>query len=118
MNKLVRVLVFLGALLLVLAVMALLGVRSEDRRALQKYQTELRGKGEKLTFAELTHGRQTNAIDSHSLITNAVAKLSGARFYPGMLEVQKYVGPGQASVTWRQASPTWIQSAGPASLTS
>ena len=115
MSKLVRVLVFLGALVLVLAAMALLGARSGDRIALQQYLTELRAKGEKLTFADLTRGRQTNTNGSYDIITNAVAKFSGARLYPGLLEVQKYVGPGQARVTWRQASPTWMQSAGSAS---
>jgi hypothetical protein len=117
MNKLLRVLVFLGALLLVVAVMVLLGVRSEDRRAFQKYQAELQAKGEKLTFAELTRGRQTNAVDSHTLITNAVVKLSGARLVPGLLDVRRYVGPGRASVAWRQASPkaspTWVTPIGP-----
>jgi type II secretory pathway pseudopilin PulG len=107
-------LVFLGALVLVLGVMALLGARTGDRSALQQHLTELRAKGEKLTFADLTRGRQTNTNGSYPIITNAVAKLSGARFYPGLLEVQKYVGPGLARVTWRQASPTWIQSAGSA----
>ena len=112
MNKLVRVLVFLGALLLVVAAMALLGTRSGDRSKLQQYQAELRAKGEKLTLAELTRGRQPSAVDSHALITNAVAKLSGARITPGLLELRKYIGPGQASVTWRQASPSWTQPAG------
>src|ERR1017187_9365667 len=112
MSKLVRALVFLGALVLVLGVIALLGARSGDRSALQQYLTELRAKGEKLTFADLTRGRQTNTNGSYDIITNAVAKFSGARFYPGSLEVRKYVGPGLASVTWRQASPTWMQSAG------
>src|ERR1035441_9334865 len=115
MSKLVRVLVFLGALVLVLAAMALLGARTGDRIALQQYLTELRAKGEKLTFADLTRGRQTNTNGSYDIITNAVAKFSGGRFYPGLLEVRNYVGPGQVSVTWRQASPTWMQSAGSAS---
>ena len=117
MHKLLRVLVCLGALLLVLAVMALLGVLSGDRSALQKYQAELQAKGEKLTFAELTRGRQTNAVDSHTLITNAVVKLKDARINPGSLAVLSYMGPGQARVAWRQASPkpspTWPVSAGP-----
>jgi hypothetical protein len=111
MSKLVRVSVFAGAVLLLLAVMALLGLRSGDRSALQKYEAELRAKGERLTFAELTRGRQTNAVDSYALLTNATAKLSGARLYPGALEVRKYAGSGQARVTWRQASPTWMSSA-------
>ncbi len=112
MNRLVRVAVFVGALLLVMAVMALLGVRSGDRRALQKYRAELTAKGEKLTFAELTRGRQANAVDSHALITNATAKLGGGRFAPGRLEPRRYAQPGRASVVWRQASPTGMQSPG------
>src|ERR1035438_5780776 len=115
MSKLVRALVFLGALVLLLGVMALLGARSGDRIALQHYLTELRANGEKLTFVDLTRGRQTNTNGSYPIITNAAAKFSGAQFYPGLLGVRKYVGPGQARVTWRQASPTWIQSAGSAS---
>ena len=113
MNKPVRVLVFLGALLLVLAVMALLGMRSGDRRALQNYQAELAAKGEKLTFAELMRGLRTNAVDSYTMITNAAAKLGGARLYPGLLEPRRYVRPGQASVVWRQAGPRWTPLAGP-----
>jgi len=116
MNKLVRVLVFLGALLLVLGVIALLGARSGDRRALQKYQAELAAKGEKLTFAELTRGRQTNAVDSQAVITNAAAKLRGGALNPASLDARRYVGPGQASVTWQQASPSGTQPGGPSSL--
>ena len=112
MNKLIRVSVFLGALLLVLALMALLGVRSGDRRALQKYQAELAAKGEKLTFAELTRGRQTNAVDSYALIINAWRKLNDVPIDPGLLKPRGYVRPGQASVAWHQASPTLAQSAG------
>ena len=113
MNKPVRVLVFLGALLLVLAVMAFLGMRSGNRRALQNYQAELAAKGEKLTFAELMRGRRTNAVDSYTVITNAAAKLGGARLYPGLLEPRRCVRPGQASVVWRQADPRWTPLAGP-----
>jgi type II secretory pathway pseudopilin PulG len=108
-------LVFLGALVLVLAVMALLGVRSGDRSAFQKYEAELRAKGEKLTYAELTRGRQTNAVASYTVITNAAAKLSGARFSPGLLEPRRYAGPGLASVTWKQASPIYASSTAPGS---
>src|ERR1017187_3887583 len=112
MNKPVRVLVFLGALLLVLAVMALLGMRSGDRRALQNYHAELAAKREKLTFAELMRGRRAKAVDSYTVITNAASKLRGARLYPGLLEPRRYVRPGQASVVWRQAGPRWTPLAG------
>ena len=112
MNKPSRIVLISGALALAVVVMALLGGASRNRGPLQKYKAELRAKGEKLTFAELTRGRLTNAVDSHALITNATAKLSGGRLYPGLLDVRRYVGPGQASVTWRQPSPTWMRSAG------
>ena len=115
MNKLVRVLVFLGALLLVLAVMAVLGVRSRDRRALLEYQAKLAAKGEKLTIAELSRGRQTNAHGSYTIITNATPKLRAPKLYPGLLEPRRYVQPGQASVVWRQTSPRWTPLAGPGS---
>ncbi|MCX6925295.1 MAG: hypothetical protein NT154_19105 [Verrucomicrobia bacterium] len=115
MNKLLRGMVFLGALGLVLAVMALLGMRSGSRGALQRYKSELQANGEKLTCAELTRGRQANVVDSHTIITNAVSKLGGARLNPGLLELGKCLQPGQAIVTWRQVSPVWSQSAGPAS---
>ena len=98
---------------MVLAVMALLGARFSSRSTLQKYERELRAKGETLTFAELTRGRQPNAVDSHALITNAVAKLGGGRLNPGLLEPRRYFRLGQAIVSWRQVSPIWKQSAGP-----
>jgi type II secretory pathway pseudopilin PulG len=115
MNKPSRIVLISGALALAVVVMALLGGASRNRGPLQQYKAELRARGEKLTFAELTRGRQTNAVDSHALITNATAKLSGGRLYPGLLDVRRYVGPGQASVTWRQPSPTWMRSSGSSS---
>jgi hypothetical protein len=111
MNKLVHVSVFVGALLLVMAAMALLGMRSGGRRALQKYQAELATKGERLTFAELTRGRQTNVVDSQALLTNATAKLNNGRIAPGLLEPRRYAQPGRASVAWREASPRGTHSA-------
>ena len=116
MSKLLRVLVFLGALVLVLAVMALLGSHSGNRLARQRYEAQLRAGGEKLAFEELTRGRRPAAADTYSIITNAAAKLNGGRLYPGMLEQRKYVRPGQAGVTWRQATPVWPQPSGPGSV--
>jgi len=116
MSKLLRVLVFLGALALVLAVMALLGSHSGSRLARQRYEAQLRAGGEKLAFEELTRGRRPATADTYSIITNAAAKLNGGRLYPGMLEQRKYVRPGQAGVTWRQATPVWPQPSGPGSV--
>ncbi|MGO8929212.1 MAG: hypothetical protein ACLQU3_20290 [Limisphaerales bacterium] len=117
MSKRLRVLLILGSLVLLLAAMASLGLSSGSRSALQKYERELRAKGEKLTLMELTRDRRSSGGDSYTVITNAAATLSNGRFDPSLLDVQKYVGPGQASVTWRQASRTYRpagkQKAGP-----
>jgi hypothetical protein len=106
-------LAFLGALALICAVLALLGSHSGSRGALRTYIAELQAKGEKLTYEELGGGRVTNAADSHAVITNAAAKLSSAGPSPSLLELRTYIRPGQAIVTWRQASPVWGRSNGP-----
>jgi hypothetical protein len=102
MSKLSRVLGFLATLGLVVAVMVLLASRSGSRGALQRYRAELQRKGEKLTYAELMKGQRPNAVDSHALITNAIPKLSNARFNPGLLPLRTYLSAGQATVTWRE----------------
>lgn len=104
---------FLGALALIWAVLAVLGMRSGSRIELRQYVAGLQAKGEKLTFEELTRGWLTNLSDSHAVITNAAPSLRSARLNPGLLDVQKPVRPGQASVAWQQAAPPWSGSAGP-----
>ena len=91
-----------------LGVIALLGAHSASRVALRNYDAELRAKGEKLTFTELSHGWAANNIDSHAVITNAVAKLGEARLSPGLLEPRQYRRPGQAIVVWREADLSWM----------
>jgi len=104
---------FLGVLALVCALMALLGMRSGSQSAFREYEAELKAKGEKLTYEELMLGRATNAADSHAVFTNAVARLKSGRLHPGMLDLRKYVRPGEALVAWRQTSPVWGKSNGP-----
>jgi hypothetical protein len=102
MSKPLRVLIFLGALGIIAAVMALLASRSGSRGALRRYRAELQAKGEKLTIAELMQGRLTNVVDSHAIITNATARLRSGPITPGLLAPRTYFLPGQANVTWRQ----------------
>jgi hypothetical protein len=109
MNKLFRGLFLLGVLGLVLGVIALLGARSLSEGALRSYEAELRAKGERLTLAELSHGRHTNGIDSHAIITNAVARLGDARLNPGLLGPRRFLRPGQAIVTSREPDLNWIK---------
>jgi hypothetical protein len=113
MSKLLRVFAFLGALALVWAVVAVLGLRSGSRVALRQYLAEQQAKGEKLTYEELTRGRLTNFSDSHAVITNAQPRLKTAGDVPSLLELQTATRPGEAKVTWRQPNPTWGKSNGP-----
>jgi hypothetical protein len=109
MNKLLRGLVLVGLLGLVLGVVAVLGARSASRGALRSYEAGLRANGERLTFAELSRGRNTNALDSYSVITNAAASLGDGLLNPGLLEPRKFLRPGQAIVTWREPDLNWIK---------
>jgi hypothetical protein len=83
-----------------------MGHRSRGHNALAAYKAELRRKGERLTLAELTQGRSTNANHSQAVLTNAVAQLRSARFGNGF-DLRKYVAPGRARVVWRDATPAW-----------
>lgn len=112
MTKLSRIILWSSAVILACVLLALLGDSSRKGGSLESYQAELRAQGEKLTFEELTCGRKTNRVDSQVAITNAAAKLGGVGLTPGYLKVREYVGPGRASVTWKQTSPTWSPSAG------
>ena len=112
MTKLSRIILWSSAVILACVLLALLGDSSRIGGSLESYRADLRAQGEKLTFEELTCGRKTNWVDSQVVITNAAAKLGGVGLTPGYLKVREYVGPGRASVTWKQTSPTWSPSAG------
>jgi hypothetical protein len=114
MTRPARVFLLSGASLVVIALVALIGIAAREGGNLQQYEAAMRAKGEKLSFAELTSGRQTNALDSHEVITNAASKLASPRLSPGLIVLRQYTGPGRAQVTWAQADPTWSQSTGSA----
>jgi hypothetical protein len=107
-----RILAFVGAVALILLLMAVMGMRSRSRSALRTYVAELQAKGEKLTYADLMRGRGTNAFDSHAVVTNAAATLKGGKFIPGLLDLRRYDLPGQPMVNWKQAKPLWSKSNG------
>jgi len=112
MSKLARILVLIGALALIFGLMAVLGMRPGSRSALRSYLAELKAKGERLSFEELSRDWTTNLMDAHAAITNAVARLTNAPLAPGLLGLQKPRGPGQASVTWRQDHPIGSRAVG------
>jgi hypothetical protein len=107
MRKVQRALLLFGLLAVAFAIMVLLGARSRSRTELQRYKAGLRASGEKLTYAELVPVRAANSNDSYSLLINAVAQMKGPGSYPGILEIRKYVSPGQARIAWKGDGPVW-----------
>jgi hypothetical protein len=105
MHKPARILAVIAIAALGLGLMALLGYRTSSRSALLKYKAELRAKGEKLSFAELGMPAQTPPNDSLALFTNAMDRLSYSRIAPGSIEIRRFVGAGQARVSWRGDKP-------------
>jgi len=105
MKKPGRVLLLLAGLAMAFFLFGLVGHESQSRRALREYQAQLRAKGEKLTYAELTRFRSTNANSSLDALTNAVGRLRSGLFYPGSLELRHNVRPGYARVLWLESSP-------------
>src|SRR6266404_2567126 len=103
MNKHLRYLVIAAAALLLALGAFLLGHSSRSRSELQSFKASLRAQGEKLTLQELTQFRPTNSDDGSSLATlmDAVASIGSVRLHPATLEVRKFVGPGQALLSWR-----------------
>ncbi len=71
---------------------------------LREYQVELRARGEKLTYAELTRSRSTNVNSSLNALTNAVGRIRPGPLYPGLLELRHLVRPGYARVLWMESS--------------
>jgi hypothetical protein len=94
------------ALLLLLAVTASLSHRSHSQTALQAYKTQLRAKGEKLTFAEL--GITTSAANQQAfaVFTKVAGKLGRAGAdHPSMLDWMKFSAPGKVCVAQTADQP-------------
>ena len=115
MSKTKRIVMLCSIVTLAFLAMVLLGHRSSSAKALQSYKATLRARGEKLTYAEFIADRKPATNNSLATITNAVRNLEGSRLQPGLLEVMKFEGPGQARVTWKESQPHWTASP-PASL--
>ena len=89
----------IGAVLLCALVgVAIFAHRGGDKAALVKYRAELRARGEKLTFRELSVPPSTNAeeVASRQFLATNVFSNSTA-----VLELMVYAGPGLARVAWR-----------------
>jgi hypothetical protein len=86
-------------------VILLLVHQSRSERVLQRYISGLRAKGEKLTYADLKISPPDPSNRSSVALFRATGKLKALALAPAMLDLRKFVGPGQAQVLWRQPLP-------------
>src|SRR5437870_3077441 len=105
MNKPFRMVLVVTFAVIVVVLIGLSLRTSRTRDALQRYQAELRSKGEKLSYEELTRSRSTNLNPSLATLTNAVRKIRFGSLNPGQLDLRKGVAPGQARVLWLEPIP-------------
>jgi hypothetical protein len=99
-----RILAAVGCFLLGAVFVWLLGRNSPSRDALLKYKAESQGKGEKLTFDELTKSRSASTNTSYQTITNLGRKLGPPALSPSLITLRRYVAPGSAQVAWTSGS--------------
>lgn len=90
--------------------------------ALRAYDSELRAKGEKLTFEEVVATYSSNASDTAGILTNTILglgpvsfELTNARLGSASSELTnigtlKFIAAGQAEVSFRQDIPPWASS--------
>ena len=105
MNKPFRIVLVVTFAVIVVVLIGLSLRTSRTRDALQRYQAELRSKGEKLSYEELTRSRSTNLNLSLATLTNAVRKIRFGSLNPVPLDLRKGVAPGQARVLWLEPIP-------------
>jgi hypothetical protein len=72
--------------------------RSSSRTALETYKTELRAKGEKLTYKELAIRPSTNVDEVACRQTLGACSLPGTGLTPELME---FTSPGRARVSWQ-----------------
>src|SRR6266404_2862456 len=98
----------LAVVLVVWLPVTILLYRTLGHRAFQVYVTELRAKGEKLTFKELSASISLSLDDSLVRLTNAVQSLGELPGGTTNIKVMQFIAPGRAKVAWRQSAPPWI----------
>ncbi len=102
-----RILAVGAAAVLVMVGFVWLGLR-RDPGVAERYQAELRAKGEKLSFLQLGFPRLPENGDGLARLTNAVTRIQSADFDPRALSLMRFVGPGRAQVYWRAAEAVLI----------
>jgi hypothetical protein len=105
MKKPIRIVLII--VVLVVAVVALVFFSSRDgaREALAARKTDLRAKGERLTWGELGFPRKAVTDQSVDRLVAGVFHLGQAKYPPGQLKWMDLTGPGRAQSCWAPALP-------------
>src|SRR6516162_7670276 len=106
MNKTTRRYLVAGFGLLALVAVVAFAHARRSRSALERYETELRARGEKLTLAELPYSITTTGQQALAALMVAASGLSHSNLHPSTLEIMRLDAPGQARVLWREQEPT------------
>jgi hypothetical protein len=104
-NKPFRLLSIAVVAVVVLGLCAFWLGHSRSKSALAKYKSELRARGEKLTWAELGYPRPPQTNRGLTQLVAAANRLGNAKFEPGMLALMNYVEPGRAQACWTGPNP-------------
>src|SRR5436190_3083321 len=107
MSKLLRLGIVAAILVVGLLLLWASGHRSRGQKRLQAYKAQLRAKGEKLTFAELTGSQPVPTNGYAAALTNAVASFAAQRLNPATFQLRQYSAPGRALVAWKLDRPPW-----------
>jgi hypothetical protein len=105
MNKTTRRYLVAGFGLLALVAVVAFAHARRSRSALERYETELRARGEKLTLAELPYSITTTGQQALAALMVAASGLSHSNLHPSTLEIMRLDAPGQARVLWREQEP-------------
>jgi len=105
MSKPMRVVLALGIVVFTTIILGTCSHRSASRDALAKYKSDLRAKGEKLSWADLGYPRKPEPANRFDQLVAQASKLKSSKLQPGALDLFSFVGPGKARVAWQMPRP-------------
>jgi hypothetical protein len=105
MSRAARLVVALGAAVFGALILGTCTYRCSSRDALAKFKSELRAKGEQLTWADLGYPRELEPGGSLDRLLAAANPLRNSTLQPGNLKLFAFDGTGAARVAWRMPQP-------------
>ena len=110
MSKATRVVLSVGTVVVTALILGTCAHRSGDREAVARYKRDLKATGEKLTYVELGFPREPEQGGSFDLLHSSANALAGKRLQPGLLDIVRFVGPGEVRVCWQMPQPPFNSS--------